>query len=72
MNTLFAYTSILRCVAISSDGKHIVSGSYEKTINIWKKRKGYCMNTIMGNPANGLILKISSNYLKIYLPFKQA
>ena len=36
-------------VAISPDGKTIVSGSYDNTIKIWDNQSGECLNTLEGH-----------------------
>ena len=42
------HTSWINSIAISPDGKYIVSGS-NKTIKIWDFKTGECLNTIEGH-----------------------
>jgi WD40 repeat protein len=37
---LQGHTNIISCVAFSPDRKHIISGSYDKTIRIWDAQMG--------------------------------
>ena len=38
--TLTGHSEDVRSVAYSPDGKHIVSGSYDKTVKIWDSTTG--------------------------------
>ena len=46
LSTLWGHSSWVRSVAISSDGKTIVSGSSDDTIKIWDMQSGECIYTI--------------------------
>ena len=43
---LAGHINSVTCVAISQDGKYVISGSYDKTINVWnleEKRKEFSL-----------------------------
>ena len=42
-------STLFKSVAISPDGKTIVSGSYDNTIKIWDNQSGECLNTLEGH-----------------------
>ena len=43
------HSILVESVAISPDGKTIVSGSYDNTIKIWDIQSGECLNTLEGH-----------------------
>ena len=43
------HLGFIKSIAISPDGKYIVSGSGDKTIKIWDFKTGMCLNTLEGN-----------------------
>ena len=45
------HSSSISSVAISPDGKTIVSGSWDKTIKIWDMQSGECLNTLEGHSS---------------------
>ncbi|VDB96523.1 unnamed protein product [Peniophora sp. CBMAI 1063] len=46
---LYGHTGVIRDLAFSSDGKRIVSGSYDHTIRIWDAKSGQ----MLGKPLEG-------------------
>ena len=49
-NPLQGHTSSVNSVAFSSDGRHIVSGSYDHTIQVWDAQTGHQVcNPIQGH-----------------------
>ena len=36
---------------MSPDGRHIVSGSWDKTLRVWELRTGRCLNTLQGHTS---------------------
>ena len=49
IRTLTGHSGAVLSVAISPDGKTIVSGSKDKTIKVWNLNTGKEINTIMGH-----------------------
>ena len=47
--TLEGHGSSVRSVAFSADGRHVVSGSADKTIKIWDCETGTCTQTLEGH-----------------------
>src|SRR5262249_27283405 len=47
--TLEEHRETLTCVAFSLDGKHLVSGSYDKTLRLWSVESASCMATLEGH-----------------------
>ena len=43
------HTSWINSIAISPDGKYIVSGSDDETIKIWDIKTAECLNTLLGH-----------------------
>jgi len=46
-------------LAITPDGKHIVSGSLDRTIKIWDMKSGECINTLEGHTNSIFSLSIT-------------
>ena len=40
------FTASVRTVAFSSDGKVIVSGSFDETIRLWEEQSGTCLKVL--------------------------
>jgi WD40 repeat protein/serine/threonine protein kinase len=49
VRTLQGHTNGVTSVAVSPDGRHIVSGSYDKTLRVWDLGTGRCLNTLQGH-----------------------
>jgi WD40 repeat protein len=48
---LMGHTHIVRSLAMSADGKLLVSGSLDKTIKIWQLETGQLIRTLKGHQA---------------------
>jgi hypothetical protein len=77
LNTLDKHTHYINCIAISSNGQIIASGSNDNSINLWKVSNGRLLNTLTGHidavhsvafsPDNLKIVSSDSyNYIKIW------
>ena len=55
------HTSWINSIAISPDGKYIVSGSDDKTIKIWDFKTAECLNTLEGHEDSVNSIAISSD-----------
>ncbi len=51
----------MSCLAITPDGKYIVSGSRDKTIKIWEFLSGQLIRTLTGHEHWVLSVAISPN-----------
>ncbi len=49
----------MNCVVISADNKYIVSGSYDKTVRVWKRESGLVMQELNGHTAEVSSVAIS-------------
>jgi hypothetical protein len=47
--TLQGHISAVMAVAVSPDGRSIVSGSYDFTITVWSRASGECLRTLQGH-----------------------
>jgi WD40 repeat protein len=47
--TLHGHTDLVACVCVSSDGKRVASGSWDKTARIWDARTGLPLLTVKGH-----------------------
>ena len=55
----------IRSIAISPDGKNIVSGSIDKTIKVWDFKTGECLNTLEGHTSsiNSIAISPDGKYI---------
>lgn len=58
-STLAGHSGAINSVALSHDGSHAVSCSYDKTIRIWDLSSGYCQLTMRGHSKEVLSTAIS-------------
>ncbi|BBD69310.1 WD-40 repeat-containing protein [Nostoc commune NIES-4072] len=49
LHTLMGHSHIVRSLAISADGKMLVSGSWDQTIKIWQLETGGLLHTLKGH-----------------------
>ena len=49
VRTLQGHTGGVDSVAVSPDGRHIVSGSGDKTLRVWELGTGRCLHTLQGH-----------------------
>ena len=55
------HSKSVKSIAISSDSKYIVSGSYDKTIKIWNLESGQEIKTLKGHSESVNSVAISSD-----------
>jgi len=51
-NTLKGHEHFVRSVTFSPDGRHILSGSRDKTLKLWDLKTGNCLRTFAGHDGN--------------------
>jgi serine/threonine protein kinase len=54
VSTLQGHTSSVHSVAVSPDGRHIVSGSGDKTLRVWELGTGRCIHTLQGHKGGSI------------------
>jgi len=57
--TLKGHLSAVTCVAISPDGRRVVSGSRDKTLKVWDVATGKCLATLKGHSNSVCSVAIS-------------
>jgi WD40 repeat protein len=53
-------------MSLSSDGKTIYSGSFDKTIRVWNLENGECVQTLAGHSAAVSCVSLSSDGKTMY------
>ena len=59
INTLSGHSGSTYSVAISSDNKYIISGSFDNTIKIWDMEKKELIYTLTGHTSSVCSITIS-------------
>ncbi|QGR53609.1 wd-repeat family protein [Moumouvirus maliensis] len=49
INVLLGHSESVICIKFSSNGKYLVSGSYDKTIKLWDVESGHLLKTFVGH-----------------------
>jgi hypothetical protein len=57
--SLEGHNSFVAAVAVSPDGQHVISGSYDKTVKIWDRTTGECVSTLEGHSSNVTAVAVS-------------
>ena len=65
MAVLSGHTSWAPCLTFSSDGKLLVSGSYDKTVKLWDMQTGGVIKTFHGHTQRVLSVSISVDCIMI-------
>ena len=58
--TLEGHSGTVMSVAISPDGRRVVSGSKDKTLKVWDIETGECMATLEGH--SGIVRRAASAF----------
>ncbi|QMS89862.1 WD40 repeat domain-containing protein [Nostoc edaphicum CCNP1411] len=61
LHTLMGHSHIVRSLAISADGKLLVSGSWDQTIKIWQLETGELLHTLKGHRDRVYAIALSPN-----------
>eukprot|EP00505_MAST-04D_sp_SCG-Rhode-Island_P006977 Stramenopile-MAST_4_protein_6977 len=51
VTTLEGHSSYVNSVSFSPDGKHVASGSLDKTVKVWSVESGECVTTLEGHSS---------------------
>jgi len=65
MAVLSGHTAGVACLTFSSDGKSLVSGSYDTTVKLWDMQTGGVVKTFHGHTQPALCVSISADCTKI-------
>jgi WD40 repeat protein len=61
VTTLTGHTDSVTSVALSFDGQHIVSGSYDDSIKVWSMSDGALVRTLTGHTDSVYAVALSSD-----------
>ena len=60
-HTLVGHTEVVTSIALSQDGRTLVSGSFDKTVKLWKVKTGQLITTVTGHSREVNCVAISRN-----------
>ena len=49
----------IKSVAVSTDSRYFASGSYDKSVRVWRTRDAALMHELTGNTLNNNIIEVS-------------
>ncbi|MGH9938119.1 MAG: WD40 repeat domain-containing protein [Blastocatellia bacterium] len=55
----------VRCVAVTADGRRVVSGSDDKTVRVWEVESGRCLATLEGHTSAVLGVAVTADGRRI-------
>ena len=62
---LLGHDDCVNSIAISNDGKRIISGSYDKTVRIWDAETGKQIHQLNGHDGDVMSVAISNDCKRI-------
>ena len=65
LNTLEGHSKEVRSIALTLDGRIIVSGFSDRSIKIWDAERGLCLKTLLGHSSCVNCVAISDDGSKI-------
>ena len=61
LRTLEGHTHEVKAVALTADGRHAVSGSYDKTLRVWDLETGQTIRTLEGHTGRVTSLALTAD-----------
>ncbi|BAY07666.1 NB-ARC domain-containing protein [Calothrix sp. NIES-2098] len=64
VRTLVGHSSYVNAIALTPDGKYVISGSYDKTLKVWNWQTGELLRTLKGHSdsVNAVALSADGKY----------